>query len=199
MFEKLTNEAIFTSDKLYDTQCKVLNREDDYKLWVNKIRETGSCYRLMLEQERSFIASKERCDEDGAELLVIDNEVEHEVVRGLVQELDPVYEYFYTDIIRRDNVHHFKEGNKWYTSTKHCCQLFRNRHLETLHEIAYAPWASDNVEVEQYYEAVAALLRAKDAMYVQRWNSNKTVELKDDKSPALYGFCEKRVAPRPPY
>ncbi|XP_048005432.1 uncharacterized protein LOC125241142 [Leguminivora glycinivorella] len=158
--------------------------------WINKIKDTGSCYRLLLQHYINWYEAKAFCDELDAELLVIDNAVEHEVVKDILWEVNYTQaqnQYFFTDLFR---------VNDYYTDWKCNCHLYQTRYNESLHEIGYEPWAEDKTSLNesQWYDA-AVVVRTRDGLldekivdrsYGWRWIRYKP-------------FCEKRRLLRPFY
>ncbi|XP_048004503.1 uncharacterized protein LOC125240593 isoform X2 [Leguminivora glycinivorella] len=177
-------------DSLYVPECDTMNpgpKETNALRWINKIKDTGSCYRIILEKKMSYYLARPYCDKFGAELLVIDNEVEHAVVKDILSEVDyrlKENQFFFTDLFRE---------NDYRVDWKCNCHLFQTRYNESIHEVGYEPWAEGkNFLTKSQWDDAAIIVRASDGIIVEKaWYQWSYPERKP--------FCEKRITPPPFY
>ncbi|XP_048006007.1 uncharacterized protein LOC125241523 isoform X3 [Leguminivora glycinivorella] len=59
--------------------------------WVDRVELVGSCYRLMVEWKGGWPEVRDWCNREGGQLLVIDNEVEHDIICELIGNQEKMF------------------------------------------------------------------------------------------------------------
>ncbi|XP_048006006.1 uncharacterized protein LOC125241523 isoform X2 [Leguminivora glycinivorella] len=88
--------------------------------WVDRVELVGSCYRLMVEWKGGWPEVRDWCNREGGQLLVIDNEVEHDIICELIGNQEKMFWLGFW---------HWRD---W---------LLVNQNEETLHEVGYQKWS----------------------------------------------------------
>ncbi|XP_063630052.1 uncharacterized protein LOC134801429 [Cydia splendana] len=144
-----------------------MNKENSTNKWIDRVELVGKCYRLLLdEQPQTQKNASGLCEAEGARLVVLENEEEHNIVAEITEGVGDGYG-FWTDYTRESNE-----------------DLFQTSDKETIHEVGYQKWSKElNLQdfARQWYMGI--MLTPDECMY----NIMKDVK-------TCFALCEKSIS-----